>query len=65
MAKNNGGVVGDLSLSLHADDSLTNYGNISSAGDLTLTAGKSVQNLERIGFDDGGKVDQRNFADDN
>jgi len=45
IAQSHGGVVGELNLSLHADDTLTNYGSISSAGDLTLTASKSVQNV--------------------
>jgi hypothetical protein len=45
VAKNNGGVVSDLNLSLRANDFLTNYGNIDSAGDLNLSAGISVKNI--------------------
>ncbi len=39
-----GGVVSDLGLNLRADDSLKNYGSITSAGDLTLSSGKELIN---------------------
>lgn len=39
-----GGVVSDLGLNLHAEDSLKNFGSIESAGDLTLSAGKVLSN---------------------
>lgn len=43
-ARDLGGVVSSLGLNLRADDALSNYGSITSSGDLTLSAGKFLSN---------------------
>lgn len=43
-----GGVVENVSLGLYANDSLANYGNINSAGDLTLSAGANLANTGTV-----------------
>lgn len=43
-----GGVVDNVSLGLYANNNLANYGNISSAGDLTLSAGNNLSNTGTV-----------------
>ncbi len=57
VAKNHGGVVSDLNLTLRANETFTNFGTIDSAGDLTVSAGRAINNAPSAVMSAQGNVD--------